>query len=101
MGTNRGRSMKRTQIQLDDATYEAVRRRAYEQNRSMASVVREALAKAFGVESGVEKRKWTIEDFPFIGMGSDPDNPPDAPVSEHHDDALAEAYADWNRSGRK
>ena len=45
--------MKRTQIQLDDATYEAVRRRAYEQNRSMASVVRETLAKAFGVESGV------------------------------------------------
>ncbi len=70
MRTNRGRSVKRTQIQLDDATYEAVRRRAYEQNRSMASVVREALAKAFGVESGVEKRKWTIEDFPFIGMGS-------------------------------
>ena len=101
MGTNRGRSMKRTQIQLDDATYEAVRRRAYEQNRSMASVVRETLAKAFGVESGVEKRKWTIEDFPFIGMGRDPDNPPDAPVSEHHDDALADAYADWNRSGRK
>ena len=101
MGTNRGRLMKRTQIQLDDAIYEVVRRRAYEQNRSMSSVVREALAKTFGVESGVEKRKLTIEDFPFIGMGSDPGNPPDAPVSEHHDDALADAYAGWNRSGRE
>ena len=101
MGDNGGRSMKRTQIQLDDATYEAVRRRAYERNRSMSSVVREALAKAFGVEPGVEKRKWTIEDFTFIGTGSDPDNRPDAPVSENHDDALAEAYADWNRPGRK
>ena len=93
--------MKRTQIQLDDATYEAVRRRAYEQNRSMASVVRETLASVFGIEPHLEKRKWTIEDFPFIGTGSDPDNPPDAPVSEHHDDALAEAFADWNRPGRE
>lgn len=93
--------MKRTQIQLDDATYEAVRRRAYERNRSMSSVVREALAKAFGAESGVEERKWTLEDFTFIGTGSDPDNRPDAPVSENHDDALAEAYADWNRPGRE
>ena len=101
MGDERGRSMKRTQIQLDDATYEAVRRRAYERNRSMSSVVREALAKAFGVEPGAEERKWTIEDFTFIGMGSDRDNRPDAPVSENHDDALADAYADWNRPSRK
>ena len=35
--------MKRTQIQLDDATYEAVRRRAFDEGRSMASVVREDL----------------------------------------------------------
>ena len=28
--------MKRTQIQLDDATYAAVRRRAFEQGRSVA-----------------------------------------------------------------
>ncbi len=93
--------MKRTQIQLDDATYEAVRRRAQEQNRSMASVMRETLATAFGVELREEKRRWTIEDFTFIGMGRDPDNPPDAPVSEHHDDALDEAFADWNRAGRE
>ena len=91
--------MKRTQIQLDEATYEAVRRRAYEQGRSMASVVRETLAEAFGTE--VKKPRWTIDDFTFIGMGRDSNNPREAPVSEHHDDALADAYADWDRAGRK
>ena len=69
--------MKRTQIQLDDATYEAVRRRAFDEGRSMASVVREELAEAFGTET--RKRRWTIDDFKFIGMGRDPNNPPDAP----------------------
>ena len=91
--------MKRTQIQLDDATYEAVRRRAFDEGRSMASVVREELAEAFGTET--RKRRWTIDDFKFVGMGRDPNNPPDAPVSENHDDALADAYADWDRPGRK
>ena len=71
--------MKRTQIQLDDATYEAVRRRAFDEGRSMASVVREELAEAFGTET--RKRRWTIDDFKFVGMGRDPNNPPDAPVS--------------------
>ena len=42
------KAMKRTQIQLDDATYAAVRRKAFEQGRSMASVVRETLAEALG-----------------------------------------------------
>ena len=83
--------MKRTQIQLDDATHEAVRRRAFEQGRSMASVVRETLAEAFGTRGAGPPRK--IEDFAFVGMGSDPTPPPDTPVSEDHDRWYAEATA--------
>ena len=65
----------------------------------MASVVRETLAEAFGTE--VKKPRWTIDDFTFIGMGRDSNNPRETRVSEHHDDALADAYADWDRAGRK
>ncbi|MBI2321382.1 MAG: ribbon-helix-helix protein, CopG family [Chloroflexi bacterium] len=36
--------MKRTQIQLDEPTYERLRRRAFEQGRSMSAVARDILA---------------------------------------------------------
>ena len=90
--------MKRTQIQLDDATYETLRRRAFEQGRSMASLVRETLADAFSAPPGGRSR--TIRDFTFIGMGSDPNPPPDLPVSEDHDRWHAEAVAHrWETPG--
>ena len=82
--------MKRTQIQLDEATYEAVRRRAFEQGRSMSSLVRETLSAAFGAPASKQHR--TIDDFTFVGMGSEPD-PPDVPVSVDHDKWYAEAIA--------
>ncbi len=85
--------MKRTQIQLDDATYEAVRRRAFKDGRSMASVVRDTLAEALGTTARNRNKKWTIEDFTFIGMGTDPDPPPDVPVSVDHDKWYAQAIA--------
>ena len=81
--------MKRTQIQLDEATYEAVRRRAFDEGRSMASVVRETLARAFGT-AAPEGQK-TIKDFKFVGIGSDPNPPEGAPVSVDHDRWYAEA----------
>lgn len=85
--------MRRTQIQLDDATYEAVRRRAFERGRSMASVVRETLSEAFGTASLAQEPQRTIEDFTFVGMGVDPQPPEDVPVSVDHDKWLAEAIA--------
>jgi hypothetical protein len=91
--------MKRTQIQLDDATYETLRRRAFEQGRSMASLVREMLAEAFGAPSG--RRSRNIGDFTFIGMGSDPHPPHDVPVSEDHDRWHAEAVSHrWETPGK-
>ena len=90
--------MKRTQIQLDDATYEAVRRRAFDEGRSMASIVREALARTFGTVPP-EARK-TIEDFAFVGFGSDPNPPEDVPVSVDHDRWYAQAVRS-RRDGTK
>ena len=81
--------MKYTQIPLDDTTCEAVRRRAFDESRSMASVVRETLAGTFGTEAP-ETRK-TIEDFTFAGIGSDPNPPEDVPVSVDHDRWYAQA----------
>ena len=85
--------MRPMQVQLDDATYEAVRRRAREQDRSMAAVVREALSEAFGAAAGEQDAKRTVEDFTFVGMGRDSDPPPDVPVSVDHDKWFAEAIA--------
>ena len=84
--------MRRMQVQLADATCEAVRRRACEQGRSMAAVVREALSEAFGAAAGEQDAKRTVEDFTFVGMGRDPD-PPAVPVSVDHDEWFAEAIA--------
>ena len=59
--------MKRTQIRLDDATYETLRRRAFKQGWSMASLVRESLAATLAAPPA--GRRWTIKDFTFVGMG--------------------------------
>ena len=75
--------MNRTRIQLDKATCEAVRRRAFGEGRPMASVARETVAKTFGTATP-EGRK-TITDFSFVGIGSDPNPPGGAPVSVDHD----------------
>ena len=83
--------MKRTQIQLDDETYAAVRRRAYEEQRSISSVVRDALREKLGTKKG--KKRLTLESFPFIGAGNTRQGKR-APVSERHDEALAEALLD-------
>lgn len=79
--------MKRLQIQLDEVLYEALRRRAFEEQASMASVVRDALAGAL-VTPGSSRR--SLGDFRFVGSGSS--QPPlGGPVSERHDEFLDDA----------
>ena len=76
--------MKRTQVQLDEATYELLRRRAYERGVSMASLVRESLSEY--LVAGASSSN-SFDDFRFIGIGrSDQGNL--APISERHDEAL-------------
>jgi hypothetical protein len=80
--------MKRAQIQFDDATYAALRRRAYEEHRSISSVVREELGKALLPKK--PKKRLTLKDFPFVGAGRTKQGVL-SPLSERHDEALAEA----------
>ena len=73
--------MRRTQIQLDEATYQLLRQKAHERHVSLARVVREAVAQYL---SGAPKRRLTLADFKWIGMGSaDPE--PGRSVAEDHD----------------
>ena len=79
--------MVRTQISLDEETYREIKRRAYESNRSMASVIREMLREAMAKEGGRRKRAMKLSDFGFVGAAVEdgPDN-----VSERHDEVLGE-----------
>ena len=82
--------MKRTQLQLDDKIYELLRRKAFDENISMAALVRRALESYL---IGQQTKRTSIEAFTFIGSGhSKPDK--NGPVSERHDDALAEDFVD-------
>jgi hypothetical protein len=86
--------MKRTQIQLDERTYEALRRKAFEKGCSIASYVREVLAYSLGTDPARRPRR--VQDLGFIGAGMSRQGRI-KPVSERHDDALAEALAEEHR----
>jgi len=86
--------MRRTQIQLDEETYAALRRRAYARGCSVSALIRELLAEALGTRP--EKRRLTLQDLPFIGAGRS-EQGAEAPVSERHDEAVAEALARRDR----
>lgn len=79
--------MRRMPIQLDEETYRALKKSAYEQRRSIASIVRESLSKT--VRSN---RLPAIDDFTFVGSGKAARDRRDR-VSENHDSAVAEAFA--------
>lgn len=86
--------MKRTQIQLDERTYEALRRRAFEKGCSISALARELLAHSLG--TGKAKERPTIKDFTFIGAGRSRQDRL-SPVSERHDEALEETLTEEHR----
>ena len=87
--------MKRTQIQLDDRTYHALRQRAFQEHRSISAVVRDTLSGALNLRPP----RAHVKDFSFIGAGRSRHRP-GHPVSEHHDEALAAAVATRDRRRR-
>lgn len=88
--------MRRTQIQLDEEAHAALRRLAYEQGTSMASIIRDTLSRSLG--KGPRKRApRSLREFPFVGSGRS-DQKKSSPVSERHDEALAEALG--RKTGR-
>jgi len=83
--------VKRTQIQLDEGTYELLRRKAFEKGCSISSYVREVLAYSLG--TGATRQKQRLQDFRFIGAGKSRQGRL-SPVSERHDEALSEALGE-------
>ena len=80
--------MKRTQIQLDEPTYEALRRRAFEEKRSLSAIIRKLLAAA--MEGERPRRRRSLKEFASVGAGHSRQGRL-SPVSERHDEALADA----------
>lgn len=85
--------MVRIQIQLDETIYALAKQRAYEENQSLAAVVRDALDQYL---TPTAKQSAGLEGFTFIGSGQSGAGTPH-PLSERHDEALAE---DFETSGR-
>ena len=83
--------MRRIPIQIDEMTYERLRRKAFAEKRSIASIVRESIDRLF--TAAAPQR---ASDFRFVASGrSSP--PADGPVSENHDGALADSLGRTRR----
>ena len=82
--------MKRTLVQFDEETYRKLKDRAFKQGRSMASVVRELVSK--GLEPSKRKQFKRAVQFSFVGAGQSAQGGR-APVSERHDEALADVVS--------
>jgi plasmid stability protein len=80
--------MIRTQIQLDEATYQALKRKAFDRGVSMSALLREVLREQL-IPARAPR---SLESFHFIGSGQSKQGQL-APVSERHDVALAEDFA--------
>lgn len=81
--------MKRTQLQLDEPTYNLLRSKAFQDGTSMAALIRDILQQYFNVPT---KPRLRLEDFSFIGSGSSIPSDLD-PISERHDEALEQDFA--------
>jgi plasmid stability protein len=76
----------RTQLQIDDDTYEALRLRAHLEHKSMSAVVREVLREGLGPKvSNVRERR---PKYSFISSGASGRTD----ISERHDEVLAEDF---------
>ena len=80
--------MKRTQVQLDEATYRALKSNAFERGISMSALLRELLRERLN-PAPLPRR---LEMFQFIGSGRSEQGSL-APISERHDEVLAENLA--------
>ena len=81
--------MKRAQIQLEESVYDQLRRRAFHEKKSIASVIREIIGKE--VVPSDRARSLSMKKFKFISVGRSRQGALQ-PVSERHDEALAEVF---------
>ena len=77
--------MRRTQVQLDEVTYQFVRAKAFERGMSISALVREALLKHL---AGDLQTRMPLSSLIGIGRGG---AFPYGAVSEHHDEVFADS----------
>lgn len=82
--------MRRTLVQFDEETYHTLRQRAFRQERSISSLVREIVAR--GLERAVGRSRPThVSQFSSVRAGRSRQGRL-SPVSEKHDKALTAAF---------
>ena len=81
--------MKRLLIQLDEDSHRKLRQRAFRQERSISSLVREMVSKSLAEDASPERRTH-VSQFASVRAGRSKQGRL-SPVSEKHDDALAAA----------
>ena len=80
--------MKRTQVQIDETTYELLRARAFQRGVSVSALLREAARKYLSED--IDRPRRRLADFTFIGSGRSEESDLD-PISENHDEAFVES----------
>jgi hypothetical protein len=84
--------MKRALVQFDLDTYRKLRQRAFSQERSIASLVRELVASGLAGDDR-RARPTHARQFSSVRAGRSKAAPArEPPVSEKHDKALADAF---------
>ena len=81
--------MKRALVQLEEETYQQLRQRAFRQQRSISSLVREIVVKALEGDAGPARPR-RVSEFLSVGAGRSQQGRL-SPISEKHDEALAAA----------
>lgn len=81
----------RTQIQIDKATWEALRHRAFREKESLSAVVRKILRDNVNGKKKHRERTCSIKHFAFVASGRSGGK--SVKVSENHDDELANSFA--------
>lgn len=82
--------MRRVLVQLDEETHRKLRLRAFRQERSLSSVVREMVVKSLEGDTARE-RPTRINQFASVRAGRSKQGRL-SPISEKHDEALAAAF---------
>lgn len=81
--------MKRALIQLEEDMYDELRRRAFQEKKSISGLIRVMIKKQ--IELPNRSRRLSIKDFKFVAVGRSRQGAL-KPVSERHDEALGEAF---------
>ena len=82
--------MRRTLIQFDEETYQKLRQRAFRQERSISSLVRDIVGKSLEGDAG-RGRPRRVTQFLSVRAGRSKQGRL-SPLSERHDEALAAAF---------